>query len=172
MTTGTNRSTATNRAIATDTAAVATEATGAGSAAGATRLVDDGLFADVAPPRLAGARCSGCGTVVFPRQESCPQCSGGTMTAHVLPVRGRVWSWTLQAFPPKPPYRPPAEGYRPYHVGYVDLGEVLVEARLEVPRADIRIGLEVRLITVPAYLDEDGTQVLTFAFEPDPEGER
>ena len=39
--------------------------------------------------------------------------------------------------PPKPPYRPPAEGHRPYHVGYVDLGEVLVEALLEVSRAEI-----------------------------------
>ncbi|WP_234382586.1 OB-fold domain-containing protein [Streptomyces dysideae] len=94
------------------------------------------------------------------------------MSGHVLPVSGRVWSWTLQAFPPKPPYRPPAGGYRPYHVGYVDLGEVLVEAQLAVPRAEIRIGLPVRLTTVPAYHDEDGTEVLTFAFRPDREGER
>ncbi|WP_286259853.1 OB-fold domain-containing protein [Streptomyces graminofaciens] len=94
------------------------------------------------------------------------------MSGHVLPVSGRVWSWTLQAFPPKPPYRPPADGYRPYHVGYVDLGEVLVEAQLAVPRAEMRIGLPVRLTMVPAYHDEDGTEVLTFAFRPDREGER
>lgn len=94
------------------------------------------------------------------------------MSPHTLPVSGRVWSWTLQAFPPKPPYRPPAGGYQPYHVGYVDLGEVLVEARLEVSRPEIRIGLPVRLTTVPAYQEEDGTEVLTFAFRPDPEGQR
>ncbi|MBE4768640.1 Zn-ribbon domain-containing OB-fold protein [Streptomyces caniscabiei] len=149
-----------------------------------TRLIDDSLFddgadradgaegAEGAPPRLVGARCSACGTVVFPRQDSCPRCSDGHMAGHVLPVNGRVWSWTLQAFRPKPPYRPPAGGHRPYHVGYVDLGEVLVEARLAVPRAQIRIGLPVRLTTVPAYHDEDGTEVLTFAFRPDPEVER
>jgi hypothetical protein len=57
-------------------------------------------------------------------------------------------------------------------VGYVDLGEVLVEARLEVRRTEIRIGLPVRLTTVPAYQDEDGTEVLTFAFRPDPEEDR
>ncbi|MDX2759884.1 Zn-ribbon domain-containing OB-fold protein [Streptomyces europaeiscabiei] len=140
-----------------------------------TRLIDDSLFdggADGAPPRLVGARCSGCGTVVFPRQDSCPRCSQGPISPHLLPVNGRVWSWTLQAFPPKPPYRPPTGGHRPYHVGYVDLGEVLVEARLAVARAEIRIGLPVRLTTVPAYHDDDGTEVLTFAFRPDTEGER
>ncbi|MGW1675407.1 Zn-ribbon domain-containing OB-fold protein [Streptomyces sp. NPDC002324] len=140
-----------------------------------TRLIDDSLFddgADGAPPRLVGARCPGCHTVVFPRQDSCPRCSDGPMAGHVLPVSGRVWSWTLQAFPPKPPYRPPAGAHRPYHVGYVDLGEVLVEARLAVPRAEIRIGLPVRLTMVPAYHDDDGTEVLTFAFRPDREGER
>lgn len=142
-----------------------------------TRLIDESLFEngehdDEDPPRLVGARCLGCGTVVFPRQDSCPRCSDGAMTERVLPVSGRVWSWTLQAFPPKPPYRAPSGGHRPYHVGYVDLGEVLVEARLAVPRAEIRIGLPVRLTTVTAYQDEDGTEVLTFAFRPERDGER
>ncbi|GAB2862440.1 Zn-ribbon domain-containing OB-fold protein [Lentzea nigeriaca] len=136
-----------------------------------TRLVAEDLFEGVDPMRLVGARCSGCHTVVFPRQDSCPRCADGAMSAHVLPVRGLVWSWTLQAFPPKPPYRPPAGGFQPYHVGYVDLGEVLVEARLEVPRREMRIGLPVRLTTMPAYHDEDGTEVLTFAFRPDPSPE-
>ncbi|MFF4503668.1 Zn-ribbon domain-containing OB-fold protein [Streptomyces sp. NPDC001401] len=137
-----------------------------------TRLIDEALFVDGDPPRLAGARCSACTTVVFPRQDSCPKCADGAMSTHVLPVSGRVWSWTLQAFAPKPPYRPPSGGHRPYHLGYVDLGEVLVEALLAVPRAEIRIGLPVRLTMVPAYQDEDGTEVVTFAFRPDPDGER
>ncbi|MET9683330.1 Zn-ribbon domain-containing OB-fold protein [Streptomyces coeruleorubidus] len=145
-----------------------------------TRLIDESLFdgefgggSDAGdPPRLVGARCSACGTVVFPRQGSCPRCPDGEMSARVLPVSGRVWSWTLQAFPPKPPYRTPIGGHRAYHVGYVDLGEVLVEARLAVPRAEIRIGLPVRLTTVTAYQEEDGTEVLTFAFAPDGDGGR
>jgi len=145
-----------------------------------SRLIDESLFEsrknqeydDGAPRRLMGARCSSCATVVFPRQDSCPRCSDGTMSAHGLPVSGRVWSWTLQAFPPKPPYRPPAGGCQPYHLGYVDLGEVLVEARLAVPREEIRIGLAVRLTTVTAYQDEDGTEVVTFAFRPERDDER
>jgi uncharacterized OB-fold protein len=136
-----------------------------------TRVIDESLFDGADPPRLVGARCSGCGTVVFPRQDSCPRCSDGAMAAHVLPENGEIWSWTVQAFPPREPYRPPADGHRPYAVGYVDLGEVLVEARLDLPRRQLRIGLPVRLTTVPAYCDEDGTQVLTFAFGPDAEDE-
>jgi uncharacterized OB-fold protein len=135
-----------------------------------TRLIDNTLFDSADPPRLAGARCSPCGTVVFPRQDSCPRCSHTPMTPHVLPESGELWSWTLQAFPPKPPYRPPSSGWEPYHVGYVDLGEVLVEARLAMPRTEIRIGRRVRLTTVPAYQDENGNQVLTFAFALDQEG--
>ncbi|MDN0196683.1 OB-fold domain-containing protein [Streptomyces sp. S.PNR 29] len=137
-----------------------------------SRLIDETLFDSADPPRLVGARCTGCGTVVFPRQDSCPRCPDGAMSAHALPMSGRLWSWTLQAFPPKPPYRPPIGGFEPYHVGYVDLGEVLVETRLAIPREQIRIGLPVRLTTVEAYHDEDGTEVLTFAFGPDPEGGR
>ena len=137
-----------------------------------TRLIDDTLFDSARPPRLVGARCSGCATVVFPRQDSCPRCSQRAMSAQVLPVSGYLWSWTLQAFPPKPPYRAPAGGWEPYHVGYVDLGEVLVEARLAIERSQIRIGLPVRLTTIHAYDDESGTEVLTFAFEADQVGGR
>ena len=131
------------------------------------RQLDDGGLRDGDAPRLVGARCSACHTVVFPRQDSCPRCADGVMSRQVLPVRGRVWSWTLQTFPPRPPYRPPADGFRPYPVGYVDLGEVLIEARLAVPREEIRIGLPVRLTLVPAYENEDGSTVMTFAFRPD-----
>jgi uncharacterized OB-fold protein len=47
-----------------------------------------------------------------------------------LPDRGTLWTWTVQAFEPKPPYRAPESGFTPYGVGYVDLGEVIVESRL------------------------------------------
>ncbi|MFE2210898.1 Zn-ribbon domain-containing OB-fold protein [Streptomyces canus] len=137
-----------------------------------TRLIDESLFDDADPPRLVGARCTGCRTVVFPRQDSCPRCSDGAMAAHILPDRGEIWSWTVQSFRPKEPYRPPAGGHQPYALGYVDLGEILVEARLDIPRRLIRIGLPVRLTTVEAYRDEDGTQILTFAFGSAAEDER
>ncbi|MFI7701866.1 Zn-ribbon domain-containing OB-fold protein [Nonomuraea sp. NPDC049480] len=130
------------------------------------QVVDRSLFAEIWPPCLAGSRCAECGTTAFPHQAGCPRCGSATSTVP-LPRRGTVWSWTVQCYQPKPPYRAPAEGFSPYAVGYVDLGDVLVESRLEVPHDLLRIGLPVRLALVPAWQEEDGTETVTYAFVPD-----
>ena len=125
--------------------------------------VDATLFASLDPPRLAGSRCSGCGTVTFPAISSCPKCMEPTMAPYALPDRGTVWTWTVQGFAPKPPYVPPAGGFRPFPVGYVDLGEVLVEGHLLADAAQLRIGLPVRLVLEPTW-ESDGAPVVTYAF--------
>ena len=51
----------------------------------------------------------------------------------------------MQAFEPKAPYRVPASGFTPYGVGYVDLGEVIVESRLAGDPAGSRSGMPMRL---------------------------
>ena len=50
-----------------------------------------------------------------------------------LARRGTVWAFTIQRFAPKsPPYVPPADGFQPFAVGYVELAEgVKVEAVLD-----------------------------------------
>lgn len=85
-----------------------------------------------------------------------------------LPERGTVWSWTVQEFAPKPPFRMLDEVFAPYALGYVDLGDVLVESRLDVPVERLRIGLPVRLTMIPAFRDEAGALVHTFAFTEEP----
>ena len=130
--------------------------------------VDATLFASLEPPRLAGSRCAACGTVTFPASLSCPRCMAQGMAPHALPDRGTVWTWTVQSFAPKPPYVPPAGGFRPFPVGYVDLGEVLVEAHLLADAAQLRIGLPVRLTLEPTW-ETDGAPVVTYAFAPDEE---
>lgn len=127
-------------------------------------VVDETLFAGLSQPRLAGSRCPDCATLVFPRQPSCPRCSRTGLRDEVLPDRGTVWTWTVQEFPPKPPFRFPEGEFVPYGVGYVDLGDVLVESRLDVPVGRLRIGMPVRLATIVAYRDERGNDVHTFAF--------
>src|SRR5215212_149379 len=47
--------------------------------------VDATLFASLDPPRLAGSRCSGCGTVTFPATSSCPRCMEPSMAPYALP---------------------------------------------------------------------------------------
>ncbi len=130
--------------------------------------VDATLFASLDPPRLLGSRCEGCATVVFPAAGSCPGCSGSAMAPHVLADRGTVWTWTVQGFAPKPPYVPPAGGFTPFAVGYVDLGEVLVEAHLLVEPASLDIGTRVRLVLEPV-VSAVGGSVVTYAFALDEE---
>jgi uncharacterized OB-fold protein len=89
------------------------------------------------------------------------------MEEQLLHRTGTLWSFTVQAFEPKPPYAGP-EVFEPYGVGYVELdGQVIVEARLtEADPAALAIGAPVELAIVPFRTDPDGTEVLTFAFRP------
>jgi uncharacterized OB-fold protein len=128
--------------------------------------VDDSLFASLDPPRLAGSKCATCGTVTFPAQASCPNCTGSDLARVELPDRGALWTWTVQAFEPKSPYRVPESGFTPYGVGYVDLGEVIVESRLAGDPSQFEIGRPMRLVLLPVWPAADGGDVVTYAFEP------
>lgn len=129
--------------------------------------VDDTLFASLDPPRLAGSKCGTCATVTFPVQSSCAKCTGSDMTRIELPDRGTLWTWTVQAFEPKLPYRVPESGFTPYGLGYVDLGEVIVESRLAGDSSGLEIGLPMRLVLLPVWPDGSGGDVVTYAFEPE-----
>jgi uncharacterized protein len=136
-----------------------------------TTPVANGLFTWPADePQLIGSRCTECGIITFPAQDSCPRCATTAMEEHLLARRGTLWAWTTQAFPPpSPPYAgPTADAFVPYGVGYVELpGEVKVETRLTEARPDVlRLGMEMELVVVPFRIDDDGNEVVTFAFRP------
>ena len=84
-------------------------------------------------PRLHGSRCDSCGNVAFPVADGCQRCGRQVMQPIELSEHGTVWGFTVQRFAPKsPPYVPPADGFAPFAVGYVELSEgVKVEAVLE-----------------------------------------
>ena len=136
-----------------------------------TTPVADGLFTWPADePRLIGSRCTECGIITFPTQDSCPRCATTAMEEHLLARRGTLWAWTTQDFPPpSPPYAgPTGDAFVPYGVGYVELpGEVKVETRLTEAGPDVlRLGMEMELVVVPFRIDDDGNEVVTFAFRP------
>ena len=102
-------------------------------------------------PSLDGGTCAACGVVVYPFQEGCPRCRGEDVRPTPLSDRGRLWTWTVQRYAPKsPPYKPPAGGFSPFAVGYVELPEgVRVEGIVHVDDfADLAIGMPVRLSAV------------------------
>ena len=126
-------------------------------------LVEDGVVRVVdGAPALVGSRCTEvtCGEVGFPAAATCLRC-GSTCEPTTLPRRGTLWTFTVQGFRPKSPPYAGAE-FSPFGVGYVDLGEVIVEARLtESDPKRLHIGMEMELAVAPLA---DGCH--TFAFGP------
>jgi uncharacterized OB-fold protein len=121
-------------------------------------------------PQLIGSRCTACGIVTFPAQDSCPRCASIEMEEQLLSRRGRLWAWTTQDFPPpSPPYAgPTGRAFVPFGVGYVELpGEVKVEARLTESDPEVlTLGMDMELVVVPFRTDDDGNEIVTFAFRP------
>ena len=132
-----------------------------------TRFVDESLV-DGLPdaPRLVGSACRGCGTVTFPAQGSCPRCAGVDVERTPLATAGTLWSYTIQGFPPKEPFLGAVDRkFRPFGVGYVDLGNVIVETRIVTDDLSaLRIGMPVHLVLEPFFTDGDGTTHVTYAF--------
>src|SRR5262245_53665073 len=121
-------------------------------------------------PQLRGSRCGDCGATTFPAQARCPQCSSSAMSELLLPRRGTLVAWTTQGFPPGPPYagNQAAQDFTPFGVGLVQLDDVIrVEGRLtENDPERLEFGMDVELTMLPLYTDDEGNEVLTFAFAP------
>ena len=120
-------------------------------------------------PQLVGSRCDGCGATTFPVQQRCPKCSRGDMSEVLLPRRGTLVAWTTQGFPPGAPYKgATGRDFVPFGVGLVQLDDVIrVEGRLtENDPAKLAFGMDVELTMVPFTTDENGDEIVTFAFQP------
>lgn len=121
-------------------------------------------------PVLLGSRCRACGELYFPASHGCTRCCATDMEPHALGREGRLWSWTIQGFQPKAPYKggESEADFRPYGVGYVEMPSgVKVESRLTVADpALLKIGMPMAL-TLEAYRQVPGeAPVYTFAFAP------
>jgi uncharacterized protein len=124
-------------------------------------------------PQLIGSTCGSCGATAFPVQQRCPKCSAGDMSQALLPRRGTLVAWTTQGFPPGPPYKgPTGKAFVPFGVGLVELGlqqeaVIRVEGRLtENDPAKLEFGMPVELTMIPFTTDDDGNDIVTFAFKP------
>lgn len=139
--------------------------------------VAEGVFTFPAEsPQLIGSRCTNCDNHMFPTQSSCPRCAGTETEEVLLSNTGTLWTWTVQGYPPKsPPYAGNADPktFEPFGVGYVELpDQVRVESRLTIADPErLEIGMKMKMVLVPLRTDDDGNEVVTFAFAPtDDEG--
>jgi uncharacterized protein len=123
-------------------------------------------------PALVGTRCTGCGTHYFPKSLSCrnPACHAKAVEEVTMGRRGRLYSYTVQA------YRPPAlfrmDDWAPYAIGLVELPEGLrVMGMLSGCALDeLRIDTPVELVLRPLYQDADGRDVWTYTYAPTAQG--
>ncbi len=137
---------------------------------GASRRVPvvDGLFTETGEgPRLQGSKCPACGAHYFPRTGACnnPDCTGGATEEVALSPGGKLWSYTIQYYPPPPPFRF-EQPFTPYAIGLVELPEglrVLGMVSTDNPEG-LRVGLDVELVLEKLYCNEDGDEMMTWKF--------
>lgn len=120
-------------------------------------------------PQLIASKCSACGEVAFPCQDSCPNCTGDATEPIHVSRRGKLWTWTIQRFPPPtPPFAGDSEAFVPFGVGYIELPEgIRIEARLTESNPEkLEIGMDMELVIEKFDTDADGNERMSFAFRP------
>jgi len=120
-------------------------------------------------PQLIGTKCTSCGNYFFPKKMACsnPDCKEKKVEDTLLSRRGKLYSYTIQYYPPPPPFKY-TEPFMPYGIGLIELPEgVRLPAMLTISDpADIKIGMDVEMVVEKQYEDEEGNEVVTYKFKP------
>ena len=115
-------------------------------------------------PKLIGSKDTETGRYFFPAKNS------NHHEKVELSNKGKLWTWTVQRVLPKTPYieQVAPEDFKPYAVGYIELpGEIMVESRLVgIDPKELEIGMEMELTIEPFVKNEEGEELLIFAFKP------
>jgi uncharacterized OB-fold protein len=100
----------------------------------------------------------------FPRFEICPYTGADDVEPARLADRGTLWSWTAVTTAP-----PGYTGAVPFGFGIVELPEGLrVITRItEADPSALEFGMAMRLVADAVAVDDDGTEVVAWAFAPD-----
>lgn len=132
------------------------------------RPIAEGLFTlDGDSIRLVGGHSPSSGRYHFPRAATCPYTGADDVEEVELSDRGVLWAWTAVTIPP-----PGYDGDVPYGFGVVELPEGLrVVTRLtEADPGRLTAGQAMRLVADVVGTDDDGTELVTWAFAPAEEG--
>jgi uncharacterized protein len=132
----------------------------------------EGWFAtnEAGAPNLIGSKCRRCGTYVFPpRANNCPNpaCDGDQLESVALSRRGTLWSYTENRYAPPPPY-PATDPFEPFAVAAVQLADegliVLGKVVDGTLAADLKIGMEMELTTMPLFTDDEGVERIVYGW--------
>ncbi len=117
--------------------------------------------------RIRSAKCNVCGTYFFPEYHAQhrPGCSRENVEKILLNNKGKLASYTIQHYMCPPPFKATGD-ITPYGLGLVEFPEgiqiagIIVESDLDA----LKIGLDVETTTYTLYQDDDGNDVVTWAF--------
>lgn len=122
-------------------------------------------------PHLIGSRCVTSGDYFFPpvTVSANPNCPGGDVEDVKLSRTGKIYTYTINMFPPPPPYISP-EPFVPFGVVVVELekekmkvtGMVTADTDLDT----LEIGMDVELVLEALHIDADGNEVIGWKFKP------
>jgi uncharacterized OB-fold protein len=122
-------------------------------------------------PQLIGNRCGSCGHYFFPRVTYCrnPFCEKTKPLEKVMLNRkGKLVSYTINHYPPPPPYHAP-DPFVPFGVVSVALPEG-IRVGGQVPRGvdlnTLKEGIEMETVREVLYIDEQGNEVMSWMFRP------
>jgi uncharacterized OB-fold protein len=122
-------------------------------------------------PQLIGNRCGSCGHYFFPKISYCrnPFCERTKPLEKIkLSRKGTLIAFTINHYPPPPPYHAP-DPFVPFGVASVALPEG-IRVGGQVPRDvdtdSLEVGMEMETVREVLYVEEDGTEVLSWMFRP------
>ncbi len=132
-----------------------------------TRAVHDGLFdtRDDGSIALIGGYSPSSRKYHFPLLSTCPYTGAADIETVELSTHGTLWGWTAVTAPP-PGYR----GAIPYGFGVVELPAERLRVITRLTESDptaLRFGQPMRLVPDVLHQDDDGVDVITWAFASD-----
>ncbi len=130
----------------------------------------EGLFTEKnGKAELIGSRCATCKTAYFPRAGVChnPKCDHSEIEEFRFGGRGKLWSYSVQNFPPPPPHKFD-QPYKIYALGVVDFADcgLRLMGQMQVENFDaIKIGGDVELV-IDALYHENDKEYTSWKFKP------
>jgi uncharacterized OB-fold protein len=113
-------------------------------------------------PHLVANQCTSCGARFFDRRNACASCFGTEFTKVDVATQGELRAFTIVAFAaPGVPV--------PFVAGVIDCDGTSVRGNvvnIEPTPEHVKLGMKVRLTTVPVGTDAAGTEAVGYGFEP------
>ena len=124
------------------------------------------LSAPLAPlsdVRLLGSKCKHCGEVALGEVGSCQNCASEVLTVLPMNARGTLWTYTVIRNKPPGDFK----GQVPMGEGLVELPDgIRVKSPLGGDVDKLQIGMELKFVAYPLYVNDSGQEVIAFRFDP------